>query len=466
MEARGEDVAADVEEVPVVNDVPVVNADDPLVSEVAGLREEMARVLRRMGVMERRIRHLESGETGPGRYSVIPGLQESVTRGGWGHVERRRADWVTEWDDRGKNEMYEAGLLDGWIPELDVSYIGGDYPWWVVFATRMDLVVNKIQVDRNDVMEVMRQLLPDESFGAIQYRNWEVRGYGREGGVGRVTSTVVFLEDIELTDSDELWSSENLELVVTSFVAGLSQPQVGGWHRLDLPLYHADFGGVSDIGCVVHLWCRLGRSERLEEIFERLPCKSRRDMRDVMVPTTVGSFTAAPDRRPWPAEAVGEVRWLPGSAMAVEAAGLYPLMGRGVDPSAWVREVRTLLKYGHRQEKTYYCVRRLNRDEIMGVLDVPDVGWDMLNERDWRLILRSLLKTPIGCRQPVAEMISEFLEEIRQERARIMVEDGEAMEEVMEEVQEENDDGGTGVDPNAVIYSAGEETDNEDEDDW
>jgi hypothetical protein len=435
----------------------------------------MARVLRRTGAMERRIRSLESGETGPGRYSVRE-VQESVSRYGWGSLPLERIPtWVTEWDDRGYNEKYEAGLLDSWIPALDVSYIGGDYPWWVLFARKMNLVVNEIQVDHKNLMEVMRQLLPDESFGAIKYRDWEVRGYLRgEGGVGRVTSTVVFLEEIELTGSDELWSSENLELVVTSFVAGLTQPQVGGWHRLDLPLYHSGCGGVSDLECAVHLWCQSGRSERLEELFSGEPCKYRRDMRDVMVPTTLGSFTAAPDRV-WAAGAVGEVRWLPGSAMAVEAAGLYPLLGHGIDPSAWVREVRTQLKYQH-QQKTYYCVRRLNRGEIMGVLDVPDGDWDMLTERDWKLILRSLLKTPIRCRQVVAEVISEFLEDIRQERARtgeeeVMVEDGEAMEEVvegegLEEMQEENADDGRGTDPNAVIYSAGEETDQEDEDDW
>ena len=339
----------------------------------------------------------------------------------------------------------------------------------------MNLVVNEVRVERNDLFEVMRQLLPDQSFGAVQYRNWEVRGYQRGQGIGRVTSTVVFLENVELNDLDELWRSENLELVVTNYASGLRQQSYPvGWHQLNVvPLDHVRCGGVSDIVCEVHLFCRMGRWERLHELlFFDPPHGYRRDMREVMIPTTVGSLTAAPDRV-WSDEAVDEVQWLPGSTMAVEAAGLYPLMGRGVDPGAWVREVCTVLKY-RQDERTFFCVRRLNRTEIMGVLDVPNLNWDRVNERDWNLILQSLLKTPNRCRQSVAERISEFLEEIRQERTYYeeetnVVEDGVAMEEAEREVMEEgmmqegNYDG-RGGDPDAVIYSAGEETDNEDDD--
>ena len=113
--------------------VPVVEHENDRVNlELAGLREEMARVLRRMNAMEGRIREMESRETRPGRY-----FMHEARVGGWGESYlKREPEWVAFWDDRGYEEKCVQGIIQSWIPALDASYIGGDYPWWLIFAKK------------------------------------------------------------------------------------------------------------------------------------------------------------------------------------------------------------------------------------------------------------------------------------------------------------------------------------------
>ena len=58
------------------------------------------------------------------------------------------------------------------IPFLEADYLGGRFPWWVVFARRMNLDINRVRVVDMEVVAEFRDILP-QGIGS-EYRMWEL----------------------------------------------------------------------------------------------------------------------------------------------------------------------------------------------------------------------------------------------------------------------------------------------------
>ena len=306
----------------------------------------------------------------------------------------------------------ESGVImdDYGIPFLEAGYLGGRFPWWVVFARRMNLDINRVRVVDMEVVAEFRDILP-QGIGS-EYRMWELgSGLGPDGYIGRVRASVVFLEEERRLDAgDPIWTSPNLEVIVSIVGSGWGR-MPKGWMHLHMKIEHATCGGVSDLVSNVYAWCREERSSRLRELFQAKPNKPRHDMRSVVKRSPIGTTTISPSP-PWPDEPGSRVRWFREGEIA-DAAGLYPVNDCG-NVEEWDMPVRTVFA---EWPKERHCIRKLKPAEILAVLDVPEMLGLAASRRSWKIMANSVL-IPLKSRQAVAERLGVFLDEIRAERAR------------------------------------------------